>query len=371
MPTQQTFYQTNPLYLISLIGTTIHSVSGSGAKRVLSRAFALVEQNGQKTFFVAPSYGEFESWVSFLKLALGDVEIPPDRKKSEEIVPSETTRGVNSSGTTNLETIVPREYDDFNGTICSFDDPLLDLSASESVGAASSSFSEDGLDDSYTISSTFDETNESSSDKRGAKFRDRMAKMKASMKNNVKNMNENVKKKTENRVGRKQRSGASSNGMALPNSSMKMKQIRVNNVEPQTKEDVKIAPHQELHMMPGNWECQVQISAITVEPGLTEDLYTKDESLQQILIDITLTRNGISNKIDPVGTHLKKSLSEFLDLLSTVMATLITMKQNARQVNRHDLLLTHLVNSGQVLQGLIPLAKPQCPKHFDHIGKET
>ena len=129
--------------MISLIGTTIHSVSGSGAKRVLSRTFALVEQNGQKTFFVAPSYGEFESWVSSLKLALGHVEIPLDKKKSEEIASSESTGDVNASGTTNLETIVPREYEDFNGTICSFDDALLDLSTSESVGAASSNISED------------------------------------------------------------------------------------------------------------------------------------------------------------------------------------------------------------------------------------
>ena len=393
--------------MISLVDATIHSVSGSGAKRIFSRAFALVELSGKKTFFIAPTYEEFESWVKALRSAIGGNkgQLPPNESSTEvsqgneeRLLPTEFTRDPNNQSTEdtpNLDVIAPTNFDDFRGTIVSFDESSFDLTASESGEAIQQEFprdgpvasiSEDGFEDSISISSALDEHGPSS-DKRGAKFRDRMAKMKASVKNNVKTMNENVKNmKTENRVARRQRVGSSSARMVSSSTSMKLKHVKANDDEPNTKEAVKIASNQELHLIPDIWRCQVKIDIATKKvdghkaPSSRQEpsAFLPDEGTKEtfLRLDIKLSSCNITDNNESAFIHLTKTFSELLDLHATVSATLIAIQQNPQAASLEILesggyeeLFSHMINSGKVLQGLIHLANSEYPKNFDHIGE--
>lgn len=321
-----------------------------------------------------------------LKAAIGEDkdEAIPDEESKNEAVPTQDPNAQT------LDVIDSTNFDDFRGTIVSFDDSSIDLAPSDSVDGAQQEFSRDGtvasisedvLEDNVSLASTLD-SQALSSDRRGAKFRDRMAKMKASVKNNVKTMNENVKNlKAENRVPRRQRLGSSSGRMTNSTTAMKLKQVKAHEETPPSKEPVNIEPNQELHLMPGLWTCHTKIEVAIRNTNLQEQ---QNENFEEnfLRLDITLCRSAITEaKNEPSKTQLQKTISQMIDFHMKISSILTSIQQNPKaaslelleQLGENEELFAHVINSGKILLGLLRLheATPEHPKYFEHTGENV
>ena len=363
---------------MTLCGASIKSLKGSGARSMYNRAFAIIENTGKETFFLAPSFAEYEKWISALRTSCGE----------KNTVTIET---IESRFQNNVQDVAPnidageRPSDLRNAPSASLSFEDHEISSSKEheernpgtdifVGVdAPSTKSEDEIEDNQN-SNDFKSDIDGDANKRGAKFRDRMAKIKSSVKNNVKNMNENVKhmkmeKHTMNPVFARRDSHPSRTGSISINTPLKLKQVTSTNAEPQIKERLKIDSNQELCRMPGVWICTISIEGL--------DHTSEYEKLEERLsFAIHLSREGIGNGTEGGKYNVVKSLFEILNCFTAISTILVAVQNDPAAagldrdgVENYRKLFSQVLSSGNVLCGLLTLLEKGDTLDFDYIGK--
>ena len=236
--------------MISLKGAKIRALTGSGAKRTFSRAFAIIEVSGEKKFFISNSFKEYERWIAVLTDVTSDL-ITPDPAVDDPI---------NDSSPAQLEA------DDGNNSVLNSSnyiyDDVINVSNSRSAendpdGEAlliqlSDSLHDEYEDDSvsqYSSSAPGDGDGESNGGRR-AKFRDRMAKTKDMMSkvrdavkknvkidtNAMKQLNSTTFPKPRKPVFARRQHGH----LSGKESGTRLKHVRESEDEPHVKESVNI-----------------------------------------------------------------------------------------------------------------------------------
>ena len=376
----------------------IKSVSGSGAKKVFNRAFAIVESKGKNTFFIAPSYAEYEKWIGALGAATRGITDPSLSTAPAAELPRPTASDTQSLDGQPSEvygviaqTDTPNMQDSISHAVpTSFDDRSVGLRASDpremmeqqqfgdSLVASdiTPTPSYDVLDDDFSYSSTLDES-EMQSGRRGAKFRDRMSKLSAKVKDNVKTINE---KNAMNPVfaRRQQNRSSSTSGVSGASSAaIKLRHVSVKDEEPHTKEPIKIEKNQQLLSIPDVWDCEVKIDAITASQSPAPETIVPDRGKDpEFCFDIQLSRRRIHEE-GLTTQRVKKSLSDMLHFHSTISATLVAI-QNAPSAAGLSVLkgegsnevFAQVIYSGKMLHGLMLHLKTSAGhSNFEYIGQ--
>jgi len=377
--------------LINLTRASVKSVTGSGAKRIFTRAFAIVENTGKETFFLAPSFAEFEKWVSALKRSCGE-GVSPVKTSTASLLEIIEPRFLNTLPEADVNTISSDIIDSSSVNISFDEDADLEvlnrnefgdqLSTTDSFAGidAASTMSEDGSEDFHSSASKSDDI-EGSASKRGAKFRDRMAKIKSSVKNNVKNMNENVKimkmeKHSMNPAFARRDIQPSRSGHLSINAPLKLKQVKVASEEPRAKEQIKLDPKQKLYSVPGKWICSVSVTSNRDRLSQLHHPSGQEIEDESLTFSIHMSLESIANKIASVDSSVMKSLSDILKLYTTISEVLVAIQNDPvaagldrDEIDSYQNLFSQVLSSGRVLSGLLNLLQKGDMPNFDYIGK--
>ena len=372
---------------------SVKSVTGSGAKRIFTRAFAIVENTGKETVFIAPSFAEFEKWIPALKRSCGE-GVSSVKTTTASLLDIIEPRFLNASPEVDVNTI-SSDIIDSSSVNMSFDDDadleVLDrnefgdqLSITDSfLGIdAASTVSEDGIEEFHSYASKSDDI-EGITSKRGAKFRDRMAKIKSSVKNNVKNMNENVNVKIMKMEKHAMKPAFarrdiqhSGSGQLSINAPLKLKQVKVASEEPQAKEQIKLDPEQKLHSVPGEWTCSVSITSNRDRLSQLDHPSGQETQVERMFFSIHMSRESIATNIASVDSSVMKSLSDILKLYTTISEVLVAIQNDPLaaglgrdEIDSYQNLFSQVLSSGRVLSGLLNLLQKGDMPNFDYIGK--
>lgn len=325
--------------MINLNGAVLKSVKGTGAKHIFSRAFSIVELNGKKTFFIAPSSSDYEKWISLLK------QVTP--KELHEVAQRSRLNTAESSDIPQRSRLSTAESggvieqlnsnEDLLSLDVTFDDDISEVDQSINQDTMSASESMHGLEQTHTLSEDYVEPEEGNQTqpqegsqnlfKRGNKFRDRMNMMKSTLKNNVKNMNENVK----NMKIEKKTFARKSSGIEIPTDieHLRIKNLATVDMEPTKKESIS-KEDSSLTSIPGVWNFEV---LVIQRESLEENAQERETSLPlDLQFEIHFTRQTMSNKETSLEKTVVKPLSDIMVLFTTV-TTLSFSIQNSTEIS--------------------------------------
>lgn len=378
--------------MISLKGAKVRALTGSGAKRTFGRAFAIIELNGEKKFFISNSYKEYERWIAVLTDVTSDftfsdsaVDDMVDDSSVRQLRVDDGDNSILSSSNHNYEDVINgiNSRSGENGpdgeALIQLSDSLHDEYEDDSVSQYSSSAPGDG-------------DGESNGGRR-AKFRDRMSKTKDRMskvrdavKKNVK-IDTNAIRQLNSTTFQKQRrpvfTRRQHTHLSGKESGTRLKHVRESEDEPHIKELISpIERKQVLCSFDGEWTVDTEVTtSVSVVDASEEESDEKNDahcSKRNILFSINMVQNLQSGDDEvPTSSIISKTLPELIKFQSNMSVVLVTIKDNPMaadlDITGAPEIFSLIISSGKMLDGILGLLADEKNKidvnHLDHAGR--
>ncbi len=378
------------MFIIPLKNAKVNNLTGSGAKRTFSRAFAIVTPSGEKNFFIARNYVEFEKWITALKPFTTDPDtssskIPATQNESSNgglVTPPE--EGLDSVMMTD-DQLLSNENSDIT------DVDLIDASSmSGEVIGDINQHPDDSLhdleDESVSqYSSTFDDADGEIPEGRRATFRHRMSKFSDAVKNvkldknPIRNRNGmNALAGPRNSVFRRQQGATSKSDTNTVGKVLRLKQVRDVNEEPSVKEKIQIEKGQLIVQFPGTWSVSVSIeirSNIPSQSPETPDTEGQSKATE-VMFTFDLAHDLHISDEKPNVWVLEKELTEIIRFHADISQNLVAIQNDPvaadLDIDGSSEIFSHLIHSGEMLGGVLNFLGDRCdekPKFLASTGK--